>query len=73
MLTAKKTLLPCGVVINWDSPVSEKRKLIFSSLTMDGIPFFTTKYLFYACLLKWTSTVPLLVSVGNYYVGHLKI
>ena len=31
----------------------------------------------FACLLcimvhKWTSTVPLLVSVGDYYVGHLK-
>ena len=45
---------------------------------MRDIPFLYNK-LFILCMFtlrmvhKWTSTVPLLVNVGDYYVGHLKI
>ena len=38
-LTAKQMLLPCGDIINWDSPIA-KMQTNFSSLTMFDIPFF---------------------------------
>ena len=49
-LTAKQMLLPCGDVMNWDSPIA-KTQTNFSSLTMCDIPVFTTNYVFFACLL----------------------
>ncbi len=40
-LTAKQMLLPCGDVMNWDSPMA-KTQTNFSRLTMCDIPVFTT-------------------------------
>ena len=42
-LNAKQTLLPCGDVMNWDSPDREDAN---SRLTMCDIPVFTTYCLF---------------------------